>query len=89
MQKKNSSELYNIVIIQKDLFLFFFSFIKSLKVSLRSGWLTKRDVKKRYLSVYEEGKSVSSTAPNQIHIWVMGDSTSPLKSRFLWIDVPL
>ncbi len=57
-KKKISSELYNIVIIH------FFSFIKSLKVSLRSGWLTKRDVKERDLSVYEEGKSVSSTAPN-------------------------
>jgi len=70
-KKKKSSELYNIVIIiQKDLFLIFFSFIKSLKVSLRSCWLAGRDVKERDLSVYEEGKRVSSTAPSQIQIHI-------------------
>lgn len=48
-------------------------------MSLRSCWLAGRDVKERDLSVYEEGKRVSSTAPSQIHIWVMADSTwSPL-----------
>lgn len=47
--KKKSSELYNIVIIQKRSlpYYFFFSFIKSLKVSLRSCWLAGRDVKER------------------------------------------
>lgn len=67
-KQKRSLLNYITVIIQKDLFFIFFSFIKSLKVSLRSGWLAGRDVKERDLSVYEEGKSVSSTAPNQIHI---------------------
>lgn len=90
-QKKKSSELYNIVIIQKDLFLDFFFFIKSLKVSLRSGWLVswqggmwKREIcpsmkkVRAFLSLLR-----SNTHIKAIHLGRL------LKSRFLQMDIPL
>lgn len=85
--KKKSSELYNIVIIQKDLFFIFFFFYKKSQSVAAQRLVGREGREKREICL--SMKSVSSTAPNQIHIWAMGDSTSPLKSRFLWMDVPL
>lgn len=78
--KKKSSELYNIVIIQKDLFLIFF-FLYKKSQSVAAQLLVGREgrERERFVHLRRRWESFSSTAPSQIHIWAMADSTwSPL-----------